>query len=199
MTVFMGKKTKRHNKGMTLIEAMVAGTILAITMGLVIGAFQQIKQRQRYTATKQNQMWAVYYLVEEVKAGLETSTGIKEYSMSDALDNFKKIVEPARANNLAGITVGGDNGVDGLRYWSHKRVSSMICKSDEKWCLNNGGCPFPAACPGRIMWKFVPLENFPGFVLTVGISHPEIFLEEFDANKNAKPIVVYRQFVLGSE
>ena len=173
MTIFM--KARRDNKGMTLIEVMVAGTILAITLGLVIGGFQQIKKRQRYTATKQMQMWAMYHLVEEVKADIATTTGVQEYTLDDSLSTFQGIVEAERPNYNTMKSSGT------IRYWSHKKIVN-----DKALCSN---------CKGVMVWQVYPLKDFPGFVLNIGISHPEIFMQDEDSND----VVVYRQFILGSD
>ena len=83
-------KTTLHKKGMSLIEVMVAGAILAIILVLIIGGFEQIKKRQRYESIKQASMWQVYHLVERIKYDLDPQPYFQAYTMSEALEHFKK-------------------------------------------------------------------------------------------------------------
>ena len=159
-------KTTLHKKGMSLIEVMVAGAILAIILVLIIGGFEQIKKRQRYESIKQASMWQVYHLVERIKYDLDPQPYIQAYTMSEALEHFKK---------YGSVSDG----------WSHKK-SSCNPSSD-------------LTCKGRIGHAIYPLKDFPGFVLVIGISHPEVFLQTFDSSGKGTDVIVYKQYILGSE
>ncbi|MBP5297337.1 MAG: prepilin-type N-terminal cleavage/methylation domain-containing protein [Bacteriovoracaceae bacterium] len=166
-------KTKKSKQGMSLIEAMVAGTILAIILVLIIGAFQQLKKRQRFETIKQASMWQVYHLVEGIKSNIGAVSGDKTYTMSEALEQFKK----------------GDGVLD-LHSWSHKKDRC------EKEKTVNGKKIEDLSCKGEISHGIYPLKDFPGVTLVIGISHPEIFLQADDTKEK---LVIYKQYILGSE
>ncbi len=170
---------QKKQGGMTIIEAMVAGTILAVILGIIMSAMQQIRQRQRYVATQQAQIWAVHHLVEQVKSMVATRpNATAAETMETALSTMKALVENDRDTNMPIV-------------WSHRRVESSKDTATDNLKL----CPL---CKGRMGYRVVPLKNFTGYVLTIAISHPEIFMQKFDENKEASDIIVFKQFILGS-
>jgi len=171
----------RNRQGMSLIEVMVAGVLLAIMITIIIGAFQQLKHRQHFVATQQTQIWAVHHLVEQVKSMVQMRPKrhtSDDKTMVDALNAMKDKV----SENL-------DTAMPIV--WSHRRIES----SEKSAAGNLKLCP---ECQGRMGYLVVPLKNFPGYVLTIAISHPEIFMQQLDEKNSATDVVVYKQFILGS-
>ncbi len=166
--------------GVSLLEALIGGTILAAVIVMIAGSYQQLKKRQRYVITQQTKIWAINHLVEQVKSmvALRPNPGGAKKSMEEALDDFK-------------VQVTGSPDTTMPIVWSHRRIESSQPSAKENLAL----CP---TCIGRMGYDVQPLNNFPGYVLTIAISHPEIFLQQEDKNKKKTDIIVYKQFVLGS-
>ena len=172
---------RRSQRGMTIVEVMIAGVILAIVVGILIMAFEQIKKRQRYMATQQTQIWAVNHLVEQVKSlvAFRPNANAKEpaTTMEAALTNFQTAVQQNPEQYMPIV-------------WSYDRIES----SQDSAAANLALCPH---CKGRLGYWVMPLQNFPGHVLTIAISHPDIFMQTEEGDKKVDNIV-YKQFVLGS-
>ena len=172
--------SRRWGAGMSILEALVAGAILAAVIVGIMGSVQQLKKRQRYVITKQTEIWAVSHLVEQVKsmASFRPNLGNEESkTMAAALEDFKTKVATVPDEAMPIV-------------WSQRRIESTHETATENLAL----CP---SCIGRLGYAVAPLANFPGYVLTIAISHPEIFMQKTENDKQID-IVIYKQFVLGS-
>jgi len=171
--------------GMTLLENLIAGAILAVLLGMVVVTFRNLKNYQARLAAKQAQARAINTVVQRVKtvAALRPKATTDGISMTDALTELKSMAEENDHDKAMPIV------------WTINRVEGLEELKTPTYAENKAKCPL---CPGRLGYTLNPLSDFPGaYVLTLALSHPEIYGKVKISETQEKDIIVYKQYIIG--